>query len=72
VPLYRHPEPAVQVGRGQFKSGSSNKRRSHHQTISTSDAHKWFKEYMALANTVGDLSLLLTQKKIIIYFIIID
>jgi hypothetical protein len=28
-----------------------------HQTISMAYAHKWFKEYMALANTVGDCSL---------------
>ena len=29
---------------------------------SATDAHKWFKEYMAIANTAGKLSLLLSAR----------
>jgi len=59
VPLCRHPEPKVQGGHSQFNFGFIGlATRTPIEQNSATDAHKWFKEYMAIANTAGDLSLL--------------
>ena len=52
------PNLTVQGGHSQFNFGFIGlATRTPIEQNSATDAHKWFKEYMAIANTAGDLSL---------------
>jgi hypothetical protein len=51
------PNLTVQGGHSQFNFGFIGlATRTPIEQNSATDAHKWFKEYMAIANTAGDFS----------------